>query len=489
MRHPFAVRASSLRGEDIPREIYGFRPYLLAISASWASAMYGYDSTFIGDTASDSAKANLSSNIVSISQGGTFFGCASSFLVAERFGHRPTLILAAIVFSIGAAHRMIGRLDCFAMILPIYVSECSPALIRGRLVGTFEVMLQAALLCGFWVNYGVNKNISPEGNMQWHVPVAVKFVPAGLLVIFIIPMIESPRWLVPKGKLQDVRKNLSWVRNHPQDHAYIDREMSMIEVAIEHEMSSAGQRGNWCQIFSELLQPGVRADKSSINAINYYFPTIFKSIGFNGTSVGLLATGIFGIVKMAATMLYAAFLVDKLGRRPLLLVGGVGSGIAMFYLAGYSKVSGSFEHIPSMDAGAKTAVAMVYIYALFYGMSWNGIPWLFTSEIIPNRVCTLGMAFCICVQWVTQFIVVYSLPHLVIGITYGTFLFFDAYTVLAIIFAWLFIPETKGVQLENMDLLFGPDVPIFASQARDNYMQGIGARALEERDGGEDEGN
>lgn len=157
------------------------------------------------------------------------------------------------------------------------------------------------------------------------------------------------------------------------------------------------------------------ADQSSINAINYYSPTIFKSIGFTGTSVGLLATGIFGIVKMAATMLYAAFLVDKLGRRPLLLIGGVGSGIAMFYLAGYSKVSGSFEHIPPMDAGAKTAVAMVYIYALFYGMSWNGIPWLFTSEIIPNRVRTLGMAFCICVQWVTQFIVVYSLPHMVIG--------------------------------------------------------------------------
>ncbi|KAG4272697.1 hypothetical protein FPRO04_10439 [Fusarium proliferatum] len=462
MRNPLAVRASSLEGEDIPREIYGFRPYLLAISASWASAMYGYDSAFIGgtlslpsfqrtyglDTASDSAKANLSSNIVSTFQGGAFFGCASSFLVAERFGRRPTLILAAIIFSIGAALQMIGRLDCLyvgraltgwgvgssAMILPIYVSECSPALIRGRLVGTFEVMLQAALVCGFWVNYGVNKNISPEGNMQWHVPVAVQFVPAGLLVIFMIPMIESPRWLVSKGKLQDARKNLSWVRNLPQDHAYIDREMSMIEVAIENEMSSTGQRGNWRQIFSELFQPGVR--------------------GRIVLSCGLVSFQNF-----------------------------TGSGIAMFYLAGYSKVSGSFEHIPPMDAGAKTAVAMVYIYALFYGMSWNGIPWLFTSEIIPNRVRTLGMAFCICVQWVTQFIVVYSLPHMVIGITYGTFLFFGACTVLAIIFAWLFIPETKGVQLEDMDLLFGPDVPIFASQARDNYIQGIAARALDERDG------
>lgn len=152
-----------------------------------------------------------------------------------------------------------------------------------------------------------------------------------------------------------------------------------------------------------------------INAINYYSPTIFKSIGFTGTSVGLLATGIFGIVKMVATMLYAFLLVDRVGRRPLLLVGGVGAGFSMFYLAGYSKISGSFGAVPPMDAGARCAVAMVYIYSFFYGFSWNGIPWLFTSEVLPTRVRTLGMAFCICLQWLTQFVVVYSLPHMVLG--------------------------------------------------------------------------
>lgn len=136
----------------------------------------------------------------------------------------------------------------------------------------------------------------------------------------------------------------------------------------------------------------------SINAINYYSPTIFKSIGFTGTSVGLLATGIFGIVKMVATMLYAFVLIDKFGRRPLLIIGGVGAGLAMFYLAGYSKISGSFDHVQPQGAGARCAVAMVYVYALFYGFSWNGIPWLFTSEVLPTRVRTLGMAFCICIQ-------------------------------------------------------------------------------------------
>lgn len=186
-------------------------------------------------------------------------------------------------------------------------------------------------------------------------------------------------------------------------------------------------------------------------------------------------------------MLYAAFLVDQLGRRNLLLIGGTGAGIAMFYLAGYSQISGSFERTPPLDSGAKAAVAMVYIYSFFYGCSWNGIPWLFCSETLPTRVRTAGMAFCVCIQWLTQFVVVYSLPHMVLDIKYGTFLFFGCCTVLAIAFAWLFVPETKGVQLEDMDLIFGPDVSIVATKARRNYEEIRNARVVvaEEKGGAE----
>jgi MFS family permease len=181
---------------------------------------------------------------------------------------------------------------------------------------------------------------------------------------------------------------------------------------------------------------------------------------------------------MIATILYAGFLIDRVGRRKLLLVGGVGAGIAMFYLAGYSKISHSFERTPTLDSGARAAVAMVYIYALFYGLSWNGVPWLFCSEVLPTRVRTAGMAFCVCIQWLTQFVIVYSLPHMVLGIKYGTFLFFGCCTVLAVAFAWFFVPETKGVQLEDMDLIFGPDVSIMAGKAMHNYELARNARAV-----------
>lgn len=248
--------------------------------------MYGYDSAFIGGTlnlpsfqstfglatATKKAKADLSSNIVSTFQGGAFFGSAIGFFLAERFGRKPIIILSGFILMIGAVLQMIGRLDLLyagrvftgwgvgasAMLLPIYVSECSPALIRGRLVGVFEIMLQIALVFGFWVNYGVNKNISGTDSKQWHIPVAVQLIPAGLLVISMIPMIESPRWLISKGRHEAAAKAFAWVRNLPEDHPFIVRELSVVENAVEHEIESTGSRRNWRQIGKELFQKGVR---------------------------------------------------------------------------------------------------------------------------------------------------------------------------------------------------------------------------------------
>jgi len=174
---------------------------------------------------------------------------------------------------------------------------------------------------------------------------------------------------------------------------------------------------------------------------------------------------------MFTTLIFVAFFVDRVGRRLPLLVGAVGAGIAMFYLGIYCKLSNSLNQLPPQDAGANAAVAMIHIYAIFYGFSWNGIPWLYTSEILPTRVRTLGMAIGVCIQWLSQFVVVYSLPYMIKGIGYGTFIFFGTCTVLAFLFAWFFVPETKGVSIEDMGLLFGAGVSVFAGNARKNYEE------------------
>lgn len=187
---------------------------------------------------------------------------------------------------------------------------------------------------------------------------------------------------------------------------------------------------------------------------------------------------------MLTTVVFMIFIVDRFGRRPPLLVGAAGAMFPMFYLAAYSSLSGAFNGTAPSDAGGRAALAMIYIYAIFYGFSWNGIPWIFASEVLPNRVRTLGMMCAVCMQWLAQFIVVYSLPYMVARITYGTFIFFGSCTVVAFCFAFLFIPETKGVALEDMDLIFGVGAPMFAIPARKRYEESTaaGLRALQMRE-------
>ncbi|KAF2121192.1 general substrate transporter [Lophiotrema nucula] len=354
------------------------------------------DRAFGLDHISATELTNLSSNIVSTFQAGAFFGCVIGFFTPELWGRKPIIMGSGCVFIVGAGLMMHGTIGLLyggrvltglaigasSTMIPVYIAECSPALIRGRLVGIFEIMLQIALVIGFWINYGVNRNISSDTDKQWHIPVAAQFIPAGLLLISMPFIIESPRWLVSKNRISKATKALCWVRNLPEDHEYIIAEMEEIQASITHELEVSGGRRSTVQIFKEIAAPGIRnrvgisvllmllQNLTGINAINYYSPTILKAIGYSGTSVGLLATGICGLVKMITTAIFMVFIVDRVGRRPPLLVGAVGAMIAMFYLAGYSSLSGSFEgRTPPRDSGSQAALGMIYIYAIFYGFS------------------------------------------------------------------------------------------------------------------------
>lgn len=205
-------------------------------------------------------------------QGGAFFGSIFAFFLGERFGRKPTLFLSGVVFTVGVILQMIGKIGllyagraltglgvgCSAMILPIYIAECSPAKIRGRLVGIFEVMLQIALVFGFWVNYGVNKNVPPIGDKQWHIPVAVQFIPIGLLLLSLIFLPESPRWLASKAKRAQALRALSWIRNLPEEHEYVQREFLVMEAGAHQELESGEGFGHYIQLLKELSQKGVR---------------------------------------------------------------------------------------------------------------------------------------------------------------------------------------------------------------------------------------
>ena len=275
-----------------------------------------------------------------------------------------------------------------SLVIPQYISEWSPPAIRGRLIGIFEVVLQISQIVGFWVNYGVNQHLSGASDAQWRIPFALQLAPGTLLTVLMLFQPESPRWLIKASESAKAAQKLSSIRALPADHEYIQLEIATVEAQIRNE-TELGAHGSLLSKLKEIALPQNRTrlflgmmlmlfqNLSGINALNYYSVRIFGSVGFSGADVSLLATGIFGVVKCVATILFMMFGIDKLGRRTSMIIGSAGAIVAMYYLAGYTKVSGSFNETATRDGGAYVAIVMIYVFAVFYAISWNGIPWVF----------------------------------------------------------------------------------------------------------------
>lgn len=328
-----------------PKAVYNWRVYTTAAIASFASCMIGYDSAFIGTTIAlasfkdefgfnslSTTQLNLiSANIVSVYQAGAFWGSLFAYVSSYFLGRRKSLFLFSCVFILGAglmlgangdrglgliyAGRVLAGIGVggASNMVPIYISELAPPAVRGRLVGIYELGWQIGGLVGFWINYGVN-NTLPSSHKQWIIPFAVQLIPAGLLLVGACWIKESPRWLLSKGHREEGLRNLCWMRNLDASDIYIVEEVSYIDEDLERYRNEVG--AGFFKPFASLKQKKVQwrfflgsmlflwQNGSGINAINYYSPTIFKSIGVEGTNASLLTTGVFGCVKTVFTFIW-----------------------------------------------------------------------------------------------------------------------------------------------------------------------------------------
>jgi hypothetical protein len=198
---------------------------------------------------------------------------------------------------------------------------------------------------------------------------------------------ESPRWLLKSSRDEQAIKNLVRIRKLPADDPYILWEVETVKEQLQREYNQGANQSSFKKL-KEAWSAGnlnrliigmalMLQNLSGINALNYYSPAIFKSIGFKGTSVGLLATGVFGIIKASATFAFMIFGTDRLGRSKSMLIGSVGALVAMYYLGDYTAVSNSFEGNAKKDGDTYVAIVMVYVFSVFYAMSRNGIPCIF----------------------------------------------------------------------------------------------------------------
>ncbi|KAK2811082.1 hypothetical protein FQN50_002417 [Emmonsiellopsis sp. PD_5] len=488
---------SMVEDRPTPKAVYNWRVYFLAAVASCASCTIGYDSAFIGTTIAvqsfrdefgfedmtDSAVNLLSANIVSCYQAGAFFGSFFAFPIAHFWGRKIGLVAAALVFILGAgimlaanAERGLGVLyggrvlagigvGAGSNIVPIYISELSPPAIRGRLVGVYELGWQIGGLVGFWINYGIAETL-PYSNKQWLIPFAVQLIPAALLLIGAIFITESPRWLFLRGRRDEAIKNLCWIRKLPHDDIYMVEEIAMIDQALEEQRSTIGL-GFWKpfkavgsnrRVMYRLFLGSMFffwQNGSGINAINYYSPTVFKSIGIRGSNAGMFTTGLYGVVKTVCTIFWLLYLVDQVGRRNLLLIGAVGGSVCLWIVGGYIKIAQP-ENNPTgdMTSGGVAAIFFFYLWTCFYSASWNGIPWIYNSEMFDPNVRSLAQACAAASNWFWNFLISRFTPQMFAAMGYGVYFFFASLMILSVAFVVLLVPETKGVPLENMDALF-----------------------------------
>ncbi|KAE8163201.1 general substrate transporter [Aspergillus tamarii] len=516
-----------------PKEIYGWRVYMLACSACFGGMLFGMETGIIGGVLTmdpfqvkyglknlgDVGEANLSANIVSTLQAGCFFGALIASPVADKWGRKTGLISASLIAIVGVIMQVaasghleamyIGRLingfgvGFASMINPLYVSENSPRAIRGGLTGLYQLFITMGIMLAFWINYGSTLHI--KGTAQYMVPLAMQALPAVLMLVGMLLCNESPRWLAKQDRWEDARRTLSRVRNLPSTHPYVENEFQDIVNQLEHERQLIGGSGFWDLMKEMWLIPGNRKraiisiflmvcqQMTGTNAINYYAPQIFENLGITGTTTGLFATGVYGIVKMVACAIFLVFVADSLGRRRSLLWTSVAQGLAMLYIGLYVRIAPPVEGQPVIPAGY-VALVCIFLFAACFQFGWGPVCWIYVSEIPTARLRSLNVSFAAATQWLFNFVVSRAVPNMLATVGangYGTYIIFACFCFSMGVWVWFFIPDTKGLSLEKMDELFGAttspthlkaeDVERSASQAEGDHKDEVATETRVER--------
>lgn len=457
----------------------------LTLVATLGGLLFGYDTAVISGTVSSlehffvlpfglsetASNARLgflvSSALIGCIIGGIFGGVISKIL-----GRKKGLILAASLFLISAigsaipevfvkpigegdhtfmyifiVYRIIGGIGVglASMLSPLYIAEISPANKRGKLVS----MNQFAIIFGMLVVYFVNYFISCHGDDSWLNTVgwrwmfASEIIPASLFLFFLLFVPDTPRSLVLKSnpkKALDVLIKVNGVDNAPVI-------LNQIKSTVTNHSAKLFSYGVPIIMIGVLLS--VFQQFVGINVVLYYAPEIFKSMG-SGTDVALLQTIIVGAINLLFTVL-AIQTVDKFGRKPLMIIGAVSMAIAMFALgtAFYNTSLGVF------------ALVCMLVYVAGFAMSWGPVAWVLLSEIFPNSIRGKALAVAVAAQWIANYFVSWTFPmmdknsYLVEKFNHGfAYWVYGLMGVLAALFVWKFIPETKGKTLEEMNDLW-----------------------------------
>ncbi|MEI7031080.1 sugar porter family MFS transporter [Streptomyces pratensis] len=446
----------------------------ITAAAAMGGFLFGYDSSVINGAVEairdryDVGSGTLA-QVIAIALIGCAIGAATAGRIADRIGRIRCMQIASVLFAASAVGsalpfslwdlalwRIIGgfAIGMASVIGPAYIAEVSPPAYRGRL-GSFQ---QAAIVVGIAVSQLVNYAIlqladgDQRGDIMgleaWQWMLGVEVVPAVLygLLSFAIP--ESPRFLISVGKKERARQILEEVEGKGVD---LDARVAEIETAMHREHKSSfrdllgGRFGFlpivWVGIGLSLFQQLV-----GINVAFYYSATLWQSVGINPTN-SFFYSFTTSIINIIGTVI-AMVLVDRVGRRPLVLIGSTGMAIALAVEAW----AFSADLVDGKLPGTEGVVALIaaHTFVLFFALSWGVVVWVFLGEMFPNRIRAAALGVAASAQWIANWSITASFPSLADWNLSGTYMIYTGFALLSIPFVLKFVKETKGKTLEEM---------------------------------------
>ncbi|WGD38339.1 sugar porter family MFS transporter [Lysinibacter sp. HNR] len=457
---PLTIKKSDGRASD-PR----FLRIITTIS-SLGGLLFGYDTGVISG-ALPFMKPNL--GLTPLTEGlvtsslllGAALGSLVGGRIADKRGRRRLILWLAILFFMGAvscalapsvellilARLVLGLAVGGASItVPLYLAEVSPAQRRGRLVTQNELMIVSGQLLAFTVN-AVFAYVFPEADHLWRYMLMVASIPAVALWLGMLALPESPRWLVMHGRFREALETLRRVRSSESE---VQHEFELIAhyTRLNRETTAtplAALRSTWIRrVFFIGLGIAMVQQLTGVNSIMYYGVVILQESGFS-TQAALTGQIANGIISVLATLV-GIWLLGRIGRRPLLLIGLCGTTTTLLLVGLFSRLFAGTEALPY------TILCLTILFLLFQQGAISPVTWLMLSEIFPGSIRGFAFGFAGLVLWLTNFLVGFFFPLLVdrLGIS-GTFFIFCGIGLIAIIFVCLFLPETKGKSLEQLE--------------------------------------
>ena len=435
--------------------------YVVAIVASLGGLLSGYDTgvisgalLFINETwlLPDTLQGFLVSSVLI----GAVIGAATNGVLADIFGRKKIIMATAVIFIIGSIMcafapnvyvLIISRIFVgFAVgivnfVVPLYLSEISPKNLRGTLVSLYQWAITSGILFSYFINAAFAQAVY---NWRWMLFAGV--LPGLILFVGMCLMSDTPRWLVSKNRDNEAKAVFKKIEPDVDS----DREIQDIKTTLNSEAEGQDQKFKFKKwmIMPFVVGVGIMFAQicTGINTIIYYAPTIFKTAGFDSNLTAIYATTGIGVVNFVMTIV-AVFFTDRLGRKPLLYFGLIGVMLSLFALGT------SFAFAGVLGSSLKwVAVGSLVTYIICFAMSLGPIGWILVSEVFPLKIRGVAMSICTVSNFAFNFFVVGSFPILLhrIGGAW-TFWMFGFVSLLCIIFVYFFVPETKGISLEQIE--------------------------------------